>query len=73
LQLLVEYQYFEECFESALEKMQNDQHEYGAIQITVTYNLARVLESMCMYDDAEKHYKQILAERPSYMDCECRL
>lgn len=51
--------------------MQSDtQIDYGSIQITITYNLARVLESMCKYDDAEKLYKQILVERASYMDCE---
>jgi RNA polymerase-associated protein CTR9 len=44
-------------------------NEYRAIQTTVTYNLARVLETLCAYDEAEKLYKDILRERQSYIDC----
>uniref|UniRef100_A0A914UXQ8 Uncharacterized protein n=1 Tax=Plectus sambesii TaxID=2011161 RepID=A0A914UXQ8_9BILA len=72
--------HFEEaknCFEKASEKIRQEiesgVNEYRAIQTTVTYNLARVLETLCAYDEAEKLYKDILRERPSYIDCYLRL
>ena len=37
------------------------------------YNLGRVQEALCQHDTAEKLYKDILIECPSYIDCILRL
>lgn len=36
------------------------------------YNLARLNEALCMYNKAEKLYKDILKEHPNYIDCYLR-
>ncbi len=37
------------------------------------YNLARVNETLCHHDVAEKTYKEILMDHPNYIDCYLRL
>nr|CAD7428935.1 unnamed protein product [Timema monikensis] len=54
---------------SKLEAEQDPQY-YNSIAITTTYNLARLNESLCLFDRAEKLYKDILKEHPNYVDCE---
>lgn len=46
---------------------------YNSIAVTTTYNLARVYEAHCMFDKAEKLYKDVLKEHPNYIDCYLRL
>ncbi|OAD61163.1 RNA polymerase-associated protein CTR9 like protein [Eufriesea mexicana] len=41
--------------------------------VTTTYNLARLNEALCIFDKAEKLYKDILKEHPNYVDCYLRL
>lgn len=37
--------------------------------ITIRYNLARCMEFLCFFDDAERLYKEILKDQPNYVDC----
>ena len=37
------------------------------------YNLARIHETLCHHDVAEKTYKEILLDHPNYIDCYLRL
>lgn len=46
---------------------------YNSIAVTTTYNLARLNEALCVFDRAEKLYKDILKEHPNYVDCYLRL
>ncbi|XP_063981062.1 RNA polymerase-associated protein CTR9 homolog [Diachasmimorpha longicaudata] len=52
---------------------QDDPTYYNSIAVTTTYNLARLNEALCVFDRAEKLYKDILKEHPNYMDCYLRL
>lgn len=65
----------QECFQTALKKLEEDvaqgQNDMAALQTTVTYNLARCLEMLCMSDEAERLYKNILNDKPNYVDCKC--
>jgi len=65
------------CFEEALERAnlesEEDERYYKLIAITIRYNLARVNETLCHHDIAEKTYKQILLDHPNYIDCYLRL
>lgn len=64
---------FQKFYEASLERSRNeaehDEHYYGAISVTTTYNLARLYESLSMFDKAERLYKNILREHPNYVDC----
>uniref|UniRef100_A0A0M3KHN1 RNA polymerase-associated protein CTR9 homolog (inferred by orthology to a human protein) n=1 Tax=Anisakis simplex TaxID=6269 RepID=A0A0M3KHN1_ANISI len=72
-----QYQRAKESFEKASQKISDDisagHNELSGLQTTVTYNLARCLEMLCLFDDAERLYKSILHEKPSYIDCYMRL
>ena len=46
---------------------------YTQIGITIRYNMARVHESLCEHDKAERLYKEIILECPNYIDCYLRL
>ncbi|VVC34791.1 Tetratricopeptide repeat,Tetratricopeptide repeat-containing domain,Sel1-like [Cinara cedri] len=48
------------------------EHE-SCISITITYNLARLLEAQCQFQKAKTLYKDILKEHPNYIDCYLRL
>lgn len=52
---------------------EHDPNYYKSIAVTTTYNLARVYEAHCMFDKAEKLYKDVLKEHPNYIDCYLRL
>lgn len=43
--------------------------EMTATLITVSYNLGRANEALCLFDDAENLYRQIVRHRPNYLDC----
>jgi len=66
-----------QCFEQALERAniesEEDESYYKLIAITIRYNLARVNETLCHHDVAEKTYKEILMDHPNYIDCYLRL
>ncbi|PBC34338.1 RNA polymerase-associated protein CTR9 [Apis cerana cerana] len=51
----------------------HDSVYYNSIAVTTTYNLARLNEALCIFDKAEKLYKDILKEHPNYVDCYLRL
>ncbi|XP_036312946.2 RNA polymerase-associated protein CTR9 homolog [Pipistrellus kuhlii] len=51
----------------------HDEHYYNAISVTTSYNLARLYEAMCEFQEAEKLYKNILRDHPNYVDCYLRL
>ncbi|XP_043675127.1 RNA polymerase-associated protein CTR9 homolog isoform X2 [Vespula pensylvanica] len=51
----------------------HDSVYYNSIAVTTTYNLARLNEALCIFDRAEKLYKDILKEHPNYVDCYLRL
>lgn len=53
---------------SKVEAEQDPQY-YSSITVTTTYNLARLNESLCQFDRAEKLYKDILKEHPNYVHC----
>lgn len=62
-------EYFEEALKELGEVVSTGQTDLAALQTTVTYNLARSLEMLCMFDEAERLYKGILQEKPNYIDC----
>ncbi|KAK6641359.1 protein required for normal CLN1 and CLN2 G1 cyclin expression [Polyplax serrata] len=64
---------FEESLGRAKTESEIDPQYYNSIAVTTTYNLARLNESLCLYDKAEKLYKDILREHPNYVDCYLRL
>jgi len=49
--------------------MENLNDEAAALLITISYNLGRVNEQLCLLDEAEKLYRDIIQQRPNYMDC----
>lgn len=60
---------FEDSLARAKTESEIDPQYYNSISVTTTYNLARLNESLCQYDRAEKLYKDILREHPNYVDC----
>lgn len=52
---------------------QEDPQYYDSISVTMTYNLARLNEAQCSFDEADQLYKDILKEHPNYIDCYLRL
>ncbi|XP_062327359.1 RNA polymerase-associated protein CTR9 homolog [Osmerus eperlanus] len=65
--------YFLASLERAKAEGEHDEHYYNAISVTTSYNLARLYEAMCEFQEAEKLYKNILREHPNYVDCYLRL
>ncbi|KYM99351.1 RNA polymerase-associated protein CTR9 like protein [Cyphomyrmex costatus] len=67
----------EESLEGSLARSKTDAlHDskyYNSIAVTTTYNLARLNEALCVFDRAEKLYKDILKKHPNYVDCYLRL
>lgn len=61
--------YYEASLERSRNEAQHDEPYYSAISVTITYNLARLLEASFEYDKAERLYKSILREHPNYVDC----
>ena len=43
--------------------------EMTATLISTSYNLGRANEALCLFDDAETLYRNIVRHRPNYMDC----
>uniref|UniRef100_A0A915ALZ8 RNA polymerase-associated protein CTR9-like protein n=3 Tax=Parascaris univalens TaxID=6257 RepID=A0A915ALZ8_PARUN len=72
-----QYEKAKKSFELASRKLAEDiaagQSDLAALQTTVTYNLARCMEMLCLFDDAERLYKGILHEKQNYIDCYMRL
>ncbi|XP_037949839.1 RNA polymerase-associated protein CTR9 homolog [Teleopsis dalmanni] len=62
-----------EALERAKKDTPNDKPYFDSISVTMTYNLARLNESMSCFDVADKFYKDILKEHPNYIDCYLRL
>lgn len=60
---------FEESLVRSKIEAEADPQYYNSIAVTTTYNLARLYESLCLYDKAEKLYKDTLKEHPNYVDC----
>lgn len=46
-----------------------DETYYNAISVSMNYNMARLMEAQFEFDKAERIYKDILREHPSYVDC----
>ncbi|KAL7074104.1 hypothetical protein ACQ4LE_006593 [Meloidogyne hapla] len=66
--------YFQEARDHIIsEGMENLNDEAAALLITISYNLGRVNEQLCLFDEAEKLYRDIIRQRPNYMDCILRL
>ncbi|KAJ9588645.1 hypothetical protein L9F63_018058, partial [Diploptera punctata] len=63
----------EESLSRSKVEAEQDPQYYNSIAVTTTYNLARLNESLCQFDRAEKLYKDILKEHPNYVDCYLRL
>lgn len=68
LSIAVQHHY-EMSLERVKREAQTDETYYGAIFVTITYNLARLYELTHEYEKAMKGYKDILREHPNYMDC----
>ncbi|KAF7992065.1 hypothetical protein HCN44_001390 [Aphidius gifuensis] len=64
---------FEDSLAHSKLSAQDDPAYYNSIAVTTTYNLARLSESLCVFDRAEELYKDILKEHPNYVDCYLRL
>ncbi|KAK5974817.1 RNA polymerase-associated protein CTR9 [Trichostrongylus colubriformis] len=73
------YERAKEYFEAAEAKLQEDlegdlcDSKLSSYVITMRYNLARCLEHLCLFEDAEVLYKAILREQENYTDCYLRL
>ncbi|KAK6741499.1 hypothetical protein RB195_009387 [Necator americanus] len=73
------YDRAKEYFEAAEAKLQEDlegdlcDSKLSSYVITMRYNLARCLEHLCLFEDAEVLYKGILREQENYTDCYLRL
>ncbi|KAE9416876.1 hypothetical protein Angca_004307 [Angiostrongylus cantonensis] len=73
------YERAKEYFEAAEAKLQEDlegdlcDSKLSSYVITMRYNLARCLEHLCLFEDAEVLYKGILREQENYTDCYLRL
>ncbi|XP_033646150.1 RNA polymerase-associated protein CTR9 homolog [Asterias rubens] len=65
--------YYEASLKRAHFEAEHDETYYGAISVSVSYNLARLFEIMFQFDKAEKLYKDVLREHPNYVDCYLRL
>lgn len=63
----------EQALERAKIETEHDAPYYDSIAVTMKYNLARLNEAMCSFDQADKFYKDILKEHPNYIDCYLRL
>uniref|UniRef100_A0A914EKH2 RNA polymerase-associated protein CTR9 homolog n=1 Tax=Acrobeloides nanus TaxID=290746 RepID=A0A914EKH2_9BILA len=64
--------YFDEARNFLLAEGENLNEETSAMYVTISYNLARSYEVLCLYDKAENLYKSILRHR-NYMDCFFRI
>ncbi len=53
--------------------MSTDPVYYGAISVTISYNIGRLYEAKHEYDLAEKAYQAIVEKNPQYLDCFLRL
>uniref|UniRef100_A0A915HWT5 RNA polymerase-associated protein CTR9-like protein n=1 Tax=Romanomermis culicivorax TaxID=13658 RepID=A0A915HWT5_ROMCU len=58
-----------EMLNEDISMMEQTVRYYKSIMITLNYNLARLREAECQFDKAEKLYKDILREHPTYIDC----
>lgn len=65
--------YLKEALARAKSEAEHDPQYYNSISVTTTYNLARLNEALCLFNKAEKLYKDILKEHPDYVDCYLRL
>ncbi len=65
--------FYEQALERCKQEAIQDEHYYNGLSVTITYNLGRLHEAMCLFESAEGLYKDILAEHPSYVDCYLRL
>ncbi|XP_053545483.1 RNA polymerase-associated protein CTR9 homolog [Bombina bombina] len=65
--------YFLASLDQAKAKGERNKRYYSAISVTTTYNLARLYEALCEFQESEKLYKNILREHPNYVDCYLRL
>ncbi|CAG9855506.1 unnamed protein product [Phyllotreta striolata] len=63
----------EKAINRANNEATHDPQYYNSVSVTMTYNLARLNEATCLFDKAEKLYKDILKEHPNYVDCYLRL
>lgn len=62
--------YFDDARNSILaDGVENLNDETTALLITVSYNLGRANEALCLFDEAEKLYRGIIKRRPNYVDC----
>ena len=61
--------HYTQSLERIRREKESDENYYGAISVTVTYNLARLHEALCELDKADQLYKNILREHPNYVDC----
>jgi len=60
---------FEESLVRSRAEAEHDPQYYNSIADTTTYNLARLHEALCQFNQAERLYKDILKEHPNYIDC----
>ena len=65
--------YYEQALDHCKQEAIQDETYYTEISVIITYNLGRLCEALCHFDQAEGHYKAILREHPSYVDCYLRL
>ena len=65
--------FYEQALDRCKQEAIQDETYYTEISVTTTYNLGRLCEALCQFEQAESHYKAILREHPSYVDCYLRL
>ncbi|TKR78211.1 hypothetical protein L596_019056 [Steinernema carpocapsae] len=59
--------------ERDIENGGDDSRDLESLLLTVNYNLGRVNEMLCLFDEAEEIYKAILHTHDNYIDCVLRL
>lgn len=64
---------YEAAYQFTVSEIQSDPIYYGAIGITISYNIGRLYEAKHEYDLAEKTYRSIIEKHPQYLDCFLRL
>jgi RNA polymerase-associated protein CTR9 len=65
--------YYEAALQTVSNELVHDKIYYGALSVTISYNIARLYEAKHEYELAEKSYRNILSKHPQYIDCFLRL
>ena len=65
--------YYEGAYQFAATELKSDPVYYGAIAVTISYNIGRLYEAKHEYEFSERAYRTIIERHPQYIDCFLRL